>query len=72
MVELEGTEKSPNNRLGERKSCGLATANPDWGERRDRYAIYVINLDYFHARVELDAASVSASRGGRLMAVLSH
>ena len=33
---LKGTEKSPNNRLGERKRCGLATANPDWGERRDR------------------------------------
>ena len=31
-----GTEKSPNNRLGERKRCGLATASPDWGERRDR------------------------------------
>ena len=28
--------KSPNNRLGERKRCGLATANPDWPERRDR------------------------------------
>ena len=69
MAELEGTEKSPNNRLGEMKICGLATANL---ERRDRLAIFVINLACFHARVVLDAASVSVSRGRRLMAVLSH
>ena len=62
MAELEGTEKSPNNRLGERKRCGLATANPE--------AIFVINLACFHARVVLDAANVSVSRSRRLMAVL--
>ena len=58
MAELEGTEKSPNNRLGERKSCGLATANPDWGERIGTGKLFMINLACFHARVVLDAAIV--------------
>ena len=32
-----GDREVPNNRLGERKICGLATANP---ERRDRLSYF--------------------------------